>query len=88
MYLYIIRYAREKWVNMAWYLHNKELGLNNKEQDIFMDKKIKALFFATDAWMITLAFASCELVPESSSANFSHEVSVATSISKRDASQT
>ena len=28
---------------MVWYLHEKELGLNNKEQDIFMDKKIKAL---------------------------------------------
>ena len=47
------RYAREKWVNMAWYLHNKELGLNNKEQDIFMDKKIKALFFDIDGTLVS-----------------------------------
>lgn len=53
LYLYIIRYAREKWVNMAWYLHEKELGLNNKEQDIFMDKKIKALFFDIDGTLVS-----------------------------------
>ena len=39
--------AREM-INTAWYLHDKDLGLNNKEQDIFMDKKIKALFFDID----------------------------------------
>ena len=53
LYLYITRYAREKWVNMAWYLHEKELGLNNKEQDIFMDKKIKALFFDIDGTLVS-----------------------------------
>ena len=53
LYLYIIRYAREKWVNMVWYLHEKELGLNNKEQDIFMDKKIKALFFDIDGTLVS-----------------------------------
>ena len=41
------------WVNMAWYLHEKELGLNNKEQDIFMDKKIKALFFDIDGTLVS-----------------------------------
>ena len=51
--IYIIRYAREKWVNMVWYLHDKELGLNNKEQDIFMDKKIKALFFDIDGTLVS-----------------------------------
>lgn len=53
LYLYIIRYAREKWINKAWYLHDKELGLNNKEQDIFMDKKIKALFFDIDGTLVS-----------------------------------
>lgn len=51
--IYIIMYAREKWVNMVWYLHDKELGLNNKEQDIFMDKKIKALFFDIDGTLVS-----------------------------------
>ena len=50
---YIIRYAREKWINKVWYLHDKELGLNNKEQDIFMDKKIKALFFDIDGTLVS-----------------------------------
>ena len=41
------------WVNMAWYLHEMELGLNNKQQDIFMDKKIKALFFDIDGTLVS-----------------------------------
>ena len=53
LYPYIIRYAREKWINKVWYLHDKELGLNNKEQDIFMDKKIKALFFDIDGTLVS-----------------------------------
>ena len=38
---------------MVWYLHEKELGLNIKEQDIFMDKKIKALFFDIDGTLVS-----------------------------------
>ena len=44
--------AREM-INTAWYLHDKDLGLNNKEQDIFMDKKIKALFFDIDGTLVS-----------------------------------